>query len=153
MNNLNSIVIEGNLVSAPETHVISNAPSMCKLTIANNRFYVNRAGETVQETSYFTITAWGPTAEACSKYLDKGRGIRVVGRLKQDRWLDADGKNRDKIVIVAQHIEFKADKKPRNPKEGPSSMNLEDKSPEETQLIVDSLSDELEEEAEMPMNI
>jgi len=33
--------------------------------------------------------------------------VRVVGRLKQDRWSDQDGKGRSKVFIVAEHVEFK----------------------------------------------
>jgi single-strand DNA-binding protein len=37
----------------------------------------------------------------------KGRGVRVVGRLKQDRWTGDDGKQRSRITIVAEHVEFR----------------------------------------------
>ena len=37
--------------------------------------------------------------------------MRVVGRLKQDRWMDTDGKQRAKVKIVAEHVEFKPQKK------------------------------------------
>jgi single-strand DNA-binding protein len=43
----------------------------------------------------------------CGEYLKKGRGVRVVGRLKQDRWTDPDGKPRSRVEIVAEHVEFK----------------------------------------------
>jgi single-strand DNA-binding protein len=33
--------------------------------------------------------------------------VRVVGRLKQDRWTDPEGKGRSKVLIVAEHVEFK----------------------------------------------
>jgi len=33
--------------------------------------------------------------------------VRVVGRLKQDRWTDADGRPRSRVLIVAEHVEFK----------------------------------------------
>ncbi len=33
--------------------------------------------------------------------------MRVVGRLKQDRWEDAEGKTRSKVHIIAEHVEFK----------------------------------------------
>ena len=32
--------------------------------------------------------------------------MRVVGRIKQERWEDADGNGRSKVVIVAEHVEF-----------------------------------------------
>ena len=30
-----------------------------------------------------------------------------MGRLKQERWNDADGKTRSRVVIVAEHVEFR----------------------------------------------
>jgi single-strand DNA-binding protein len=47
----------------------------------------------------------------CGEYLKKGRGVRVVGRLKQDRWTDPDGKPHSRVEIVAEHVEFKPQKK------------------------------------------
>jgi single-strand DNA-binding protein len=46
-------------------------------------------------------------AEVCGEYLKKGRGVRIVGRLAQDRWTDPEGKPRSKVYIVAEHVEFK----------------------------------------------
>jgi single-strand DNA-binding protein len=33
--------------------------------------------------------------------------VRVVGRLKQDRWTGPEGQARSKVSIVAEHVEFK----------------------------------------------
>jgi single-strand DNA-binding protein len=33
--------------------------------------------------------------------------MHVVGRLKQDRWTDPDGKPHSRIFIAAEHLEFK----------------------------------------------
>ena len=33
--------------------------------------------------------------------------MRVVGWLKQDRWTSPEGQARSKILIVAEHVEFK----------------------------------------------
>jgi single-strand DNA-binding protein len=59
-----------------------------------------------KETSCFDISCWTRLAEVCGEYLKKGRGVRVVGRLKQDRRTDADGKGHSKISIVAEHAGF-----------------------------------------------
>ena len=53
------------------------------------------------------MEAWSRLAQACAENLKKGRGVRVVGRLKQDRWTDPEGKSRSKVKIVAEHVEFK----------------------------------------------
>jgi single-strand DNA-binding protein len=56
---------------------------------------------------FITIQAWGALAKSCLSYLHKGRGVRVVGRLRQERWTDKDGGNRERILVVAEHVEFK----------------------------------------------
>jgi single-stranded DNA-binding protein len=33
-----------------------------------------------------------------------------MGRLKQNRWSDAEGKNHSRVCIVAEKVEFKAEK-------------------------------------------
>jgi single-strand DNA-binding protein len=106
MNNLNSILIEGNLTRDPELSYCSNGNPWCKFSVAVNRFY-KQEDERKEEVSFIDVSAYGKTAEACAEYLKKGRGVRVVGRLKQDRWKDADGKSRAKLYIVAEHVEFK----------------------------------------------
>jgi single-strand DNA-binding protein len=53
------------------------------------------------------VTTWTRLAEVCGECLKKGHGVRVVGRLKQDRWTDADGKTHSRVHIVAEHVEFK----------------------------------------------
>lgn len=56
----------------------------------------------------FLMWTWGNLAENLKKVnVKKGRGVRVVGRLKQERWKDAEGKSHSKIFVVAEHIELK----------------------------------------------
>jgi len=60
-----------------------------------------------KEISYFNIEAWSKLAENANNFGRKGRSVRIVGRLKQERWQDNDGKTRSNIVIVAEHLEFR----------------------------------------------
>ena len=106
INNLNSILIEGNLVKDPELSYTPKGVATCRFTVASNRTY-KQDEEQVKEVSFFDVTAWARLAEVCGEYLKKGRGVRVVGRLKQDRWTDPDGKQHSRIEIVAEHVEFK----------------------------------------------
>jgi single-strand DNA-binding protein len=110
MNNLNSILIEGNLVREPLYRTTSKGTPLCTFTVASNRFFKQESGME-KEVSFFDVEAWSKLADSCQNNGKKGRGCRVVGRLKQDRWLGADGKNRSKISIVAEHIEFKPEAK------------------------------------------
>jgi single-strand DNA-binding protein len=106
MNNLNSILIEGNLVRDPLFRSTAKGTSICTFSMASNRFFKQDSGME-KEVSYFEVEAWAKLAEHCSTQGHKGRGVRVVGRLKQERWQDREGKTQSKIVIVADHVDFR----------------------------------------------
>ena len=106
MNNLNSVLLEGNLVRDPELNYSSKGTPVCSFSVACNRYF-KQDDEVQEEVSYIDITTWSRLAEVCNEYLAKGRGVRVVGRLKQDRWTNDVGKTRSKIHIIAEHVEFK----------------------------------------------
>ena len=108
MNNLNSILIEGNLVRDPLLRSTPKGTPVCTLNLASNRFYKQDSGFE-KEVSFFDVETWSKLAEACYNKGRKGRGVRVVGRLKQDRWNDAEGKLHSKVTIVAEHVEFRPD--------------------------------------------
>jgi single-strand DNA-binding protein len=101
---LNSVNIMGNLTRDPELKTIPSGKSVCSMSIANNRVYTKN-GERVTEVSYFDIEVWGVVAENCAKYLKKGSGIIVEGRLKQDRW-EKDGKTQSRVRISANNVHF-----------------------------------------------
>ena len=106
MNSLNSILIEGNLTKDPVLSRTPKGTSVCNLSVASNRYY--KQDEDLQhEVSFFDVEVWAGLGETCAEYLKKGRGVRVVGRLKQDRWSDTEGNPRSRIKIVAEHVEFK----------------------------------------------
>jgi len=110
VNSLNSILLEGNLTKDPESKTLSTGTQICNFSIASDRFY-RQNDNTEKEVSYFDVEAWSKLGLACSQNLKKGRGVRVVGRLKQDRWTDPEGKTRSRVMIVAEHVEFKPIKK------------------------------------------
>jgi len=59
----------------------------------------------------------------------------VVGRLKQDRWIDPEGKQRARVKIVAEHVEFKAIKQGDAPEEGKAPAGQEAEASEEAEKV------------------
>lgn len=114
MNNLNTVLMEGTLIRDPERSNQVTGSSQCRLSLANNRYYNGKNEKWVHDASFFTVWVFGPVAESCLTYLRKGRGIRVVGRLKQFRYTSA-GFSREKVAILAEHIEFQPQKKVEDP--------------------------------------
>ena len=108
MNNLNSVLIEGNMVRDPLIRTTTKGKPVCNFSIASNRYY-RQDSNLEKEVGFFEIEAWGALVDYCTNQGRKGRGVRVVGRLKQDRWTGEDGKNRNKVLIVAEHVEYRAD--------------------------------------------
>ena len=106
MSNLNSILIEGNLVREPLLRSTPKGTSVCTFNLASNRFFKQDTG-LEKEVSFFEVETWARLAEICYNLGKKGRGCRVIGRLKQDRWNGSDGKPHSKISIVAEHVEFR----------------------------------------------
>lgn len=113
MDNLNSVLVEGNLTRDPEFVTAPNGTSLCRFGIASSRYY-GQNGVREKEVNFFDVEAWAKLAESVNAAGRKGRGARVVGRLKQERWNDGDGKSKSKIVIVAEHIDFRPDAKSAN---------------------------------------
>lgn len=107
MDSINSVVIEGNLVRDVTFKETTKGTHLCTFSIAANRNFTSSNGDISKEVSYFDVETWGAVADECVKKGEKGRGIRLVGRLKQNRWTGTDGKNYSRITIIAEHAEFR----------------------------------------------
>ena len=116
VNNLNSILLEGNLSREPELRYTPQGTPICTLVVASNRSY-KADGERVEEVSFIESLTTGKLASVCAEHLSKSRGVRVVGRIKQERWEDAAGNARSKVVIVAEHVEFQPQRTPQRERE------------------------------------
>jgi single-strand DNA-binding protein len=107
MASYNRIVLIGNLTRDPEHKQLASGQAVCRLSIATNRQFKNRqTGSMVQEVCYIDIDVWGPQAESCRQYLQKGRSVLVEGRLKLDNWQDQTGAQRSKHSVVADRVVF-----------------------------------------------
>ncbi len=102
MNTLNSIILEGTVST-----LVEPVKDTFTFSIISERNYKNAAGEIQTETSSFEIVTYGQLAEIANKQCQLGRGVRIVGRLKQTQWADSDGKKWSKVIVIAEHIEFK----------------------------------------------
>jgi single-strand DNA-binding protein len=106
MNDLNSVIIEGNLICDPIMATTSKGMDVCTFSIASKRYYLVE-GKFQEEVSFFNVETSGRITQWCSEELENGRVVRVVGRIKQDRWEDKDGSPRVSVKIVAEQIDFR----------------------------------------------
>jgi single-strand DNA-binding protein len=106
MANINRVTITGNLTRDPELRTLSSGNSVCSLRVACNGR--RRNGQTQQwedVPNYFDVTVWGAQGENCAKYLAKGRGVAIDGRLQWREWGE-EGAKRQAVDIVAENVQF-----------------------------------------------
>jgi single-strand DNA-binding protein len=140
MNNLNSILVEGNLVRDPQVRTTPKGTAVTTFSIASNRYF-KQDDQLEKEVSFFDVETWSKLAETAGKLGRKGRGVRVVGRLKQDRWTGTDGKQHSRVTIVAEHVEFRPELKEESQDveqtEETVEMETEESTEEVEALVVD----------------
>jgi len=77
------------------------------MNIATSRRWRNKdSGETQEETEWHRVVVWGPSAENCAKYLEKGAKVYVEGRLRTYKYQAEDGSDRYSTEIVAETVQF-----------------------------------------------
>ena len=103
--NINSVVLGGNLTRDPELRHTPSGTAVTTLRIAvNDR--VKRGEEWTDAAYYFDVTVWGRTAENCAQYLAKGRPVGVQGKLTWREWDAQDGSKRQSVEVVADNVQF-----------------------------------------------
>ena len=117
--NLNTVHLAGNLTRDVSLKFLQDQKAVGDFGLAINRRWKTPAGETREETTFVDIEVWGTTAENAAKYLKKGSGVYVQGRLKLDTWADKkDGSKRSKLRVTADVIQF-TDRKPATTTDAP----------------------------------
>ncbi|MDR1218985.1 MAG: single-stranded DNA-binding protein [Treponema sp.] len=100
-----SSLIDGCLTREPQFRTAPEGGPVCTFTIASNHSYKSEGG-LEKEVSFFDVETRGKLAERCRDLGRKMGAVRVVGRLKQERWDGDDGRFHAKVFIVADHVEF-----------------------------------------------
>ena len=102
---LNKAMIYGNLTRDPEMKALPSGMQVCSFSIATNRSYNDRDGKRQEAVEYHNVTAFGKQAEVIAKYLTKGSGVYVEGRLQTNSW-EKDGVKQYRTEIVVDKFEF-----------------------------------------------
>lgn len=101
----------GYLAADPELKSTTKGTSVATFKIATNRDWRSADGERHEETDFHKIVAWKGLGDVCGKYLKKGSGIYMEGRLMNREFKDKEGKKRFVTEIVADLVNFLSFKK------------------------------------------
>ncbi|NEN93818.1 MAG: single-stranded DNA-binding protein [Okeania sp. SIO3H1] len=102
---LNKAMVFGNLTRDPELRALPNGTQVCALGLATNRVWNDKDGQRQEQTEYHNVTVFGRQAENCAKYLSKGNGAYVEGRLQTRSW-EKDGVKQYRTEIIADTVQF-----------------------------------------------
>lgn len=104
---INKAMIYGNLTRDPEMKALPSGMQVCSFSVATNRTFKDRDGNRQESVDYHNIVSFGKQAEVCAKYLTKGSGVYVEGRIQTRSW-DKDGVKQYRTEIVMDKFEFGA---------------------------------------------
>lgn len=102
---LNKATIIGNIVRDPELKALPSGAKVVAYSIATNRKYKDKNGETKEQVEYHNIVTFGKMAELVAQYLKKGAQVMVEGRLQTRSW-ESDGKKMYRTEVVTEMVQF-----------------------------------------------
>jgi len=123
---LNRVQLIGRLGRDPDTRFIPTGRKVCTFSLAVDRRWKSKEGETRESTDWFNVEAWGRLGEICQEYLNKGRLVFIEGRLQTDRY-EQEGETRYFTKVIARHIQMLD----RRPEEEEVEAAAEEVSPED----------------------
>lgn len=74
-------------------------------TIATNKRYKDKAGNTQDFTTWHNGVAWNATAELMAKHLKKGSKVYIAGELRNDEWVTDSNEKRTRTYILVEVFE------------------------------------------------
>jgi single-strand DNA-binding protein len=100
----NHVQLIGNMGDDPTVTNLDSGKKVAKFQLATNERYKNANGETVQNTDWHSIVAWGKTAEIVEQFGAKGREVGINGKLKSRHFETKEGNMRYVTEVVANEI-------------------------------------------------
>lgn len=135
---LNKAQIIGRLGKDPELRYTQSGRATTSFDLATDSVWKDREGQRQKHTEWHKVVVWGPQAEACAKYLAKGRQVYVEGEIRTRSYDDRDGVKRYVTEIVARDVRFlgggDGGSRRDDDREEPRSLSAEDALPSDDDL-------------------
>lgn len=107
MRGFNKAIIAGNVARDPELRYTVNKRAYTRFSVAVNYRYKDPNGEYKESVDYINVVVWGGMAETCAKYLKKGSGVLLEGRIQTSTYEARDGSGkRTSTDINVENIQF-----------------------------------------------
>ena len=111
MRGVNKVILVGNLGKDPEVQALESGVTVARFPIATTESYKDKTGQRVEQTEWHNIVLWRGLAEVAEKYLKKGGGVYLEGKIRTRSWDDKEGNKRYTTEIVGDNMVM-LDRKP-----------------------------------------
>lgn len=78
------LIFVGRLGRDPEMRYLQNGDAVTNMSVAVSEKWTGSDGEKRETTTWYRVSAFGRSAEACNQYLRKGSVVLVKGKLQVD---------------------------------------------------------------------
>ena len=82
---------------------------VARFSLATNTCYNGSDGGVIVDTTWFSVSAWEGDKIRCLDNLQKGTKVHVIGRVRMQRYVDTDGRDRQCWEIVASELKIVED--------------------------------------------
>ena len=108
MEFLNRIEIQGVTGAVAITPV--GDTRMARFSVVTETAYNGRDGGIIVDCTWFSVSAFESAKIRCLDQLAKGKVVRVLGRVRVQRYTDGNGAERSCWEIIAHEVEVKEDR-------------------------------------------
>lgn len=101
---LNKVLLIGNVGSEPEVRMTPGGSKVAKLSLATNRSFQGKDGQSQDRTDWHRLTFFGKLADVVEQWVHKGDRIYVEGRLEYSQTQDDQNSVRYWTDIVVNEM-------------------------------------------------
>jgi single-strand DNA-binding protein len=102
MEHINKIEIQG-VVGAVRTQALFGE-LVSNFSVATDTIYRNKQGDSIAETMWHNVVVWQSATSTDLNKVEKGKSVRVVGRLRQMKYTDVHGEEKVFHEILASEF-------------------------------------------------
>jgi len=111
----NKVQLIGNVGNEIKLKQFDSGKVNATFSLATNEKYVNSKGETIEDTQWHNIVAWGKLAKHLEQYITTGDEIGIEARLTYRSYNDNNDKKVSVTEILANAVTFFNVKKTKKP--------------------------------------
>jgi len=87
---INKVILLGRLGKDPVIRKLDNGRIVANVSLATNDFYT-KDGQRMESTEWHNLEMWDQQALTAEKYFKKGSILFVEGKIRTDKYVDAEG--------------------------------------------------------------